>query len=262
MFIETDKKYTDQNTYALPFVIYTVGHAPSQPVVKRPHGYEAHHILLIEQGSGVFCTEHESFTLREGEGFFCRSGVTHSYKSSGGKFCTTWFTFMCSDNVLDYYSLPDYLSFKFSPILLSQINELYNLCRSDSTVLSRSAAGYSLLADWLTENFEPSLTAEAAVKKYLENNCNRPLTLDEVAEHVGMSRYTLCHYYKTHCGCSVMEQLRNIRIAKAKRLLNQLPLRAEEVGRMCGFDSASYFCKIFREETGYTPLEYRKIHTK
>ena len=52
-----------------------------------------------------------------------------------------------------------------------------------------------------------------------------------------------------------------IRIAKAKQLLNQVPLRAQEVGRMCGFDSTSYFCK-FREETGRTPLEYRKRHNK
>lgn len=261
MFIETDKKYIGPDL-PLPFVVYTVGHAHLQPATKRPAGYEAAQMLWIEQGSGIFEAGGETFILNQGEGFFCRRGVPHSYRKNGDVFYTAWLAFLCADGILDYYDLPDYFRFKTSPLLLSQAAELHAFCRSDSTVLSRSAAGYSLLSEWLAENFEPALTTETIVKKYLERNYSRPLTLEQIAEHAGMSKYALCHYYKKHCGCSVMEQLNKIRIAKAKQLLNQLPLRTEEVGRMCGFDNASYFCKLFREKTGRTPLEYRKGHDR
>ena len=169
---------------------------------------------------------------------------------------------MCSDSLLEYYSLPAHFRFTTTPLFRSQVNELYTLCMSDSTVLSRSAAGYSLIAEWLTENFEPAPTKETVIRKYLEKNYSRAITLEEISDYVGMSKYALCHYYKKNCGCSVMDQLKKIRIAKAKQLLNQVPLRAQEVGRMCGFDSTSYFCKLFREETGKTPLEYRKRHNQ
>lgn len=262
MYIETDKKYIGSDSTSLPFILYTVGYARSQPAVTRPNGYETHQMLWVENGSGIFSAGGESFVLNKGEGFFWRRHVPHSYKKNGECFHTAWFTFMCSDGILDYYSLPDYFKFSVTPLFISQIKELHSFCRSDSTVLSRSAAGYSLFADWLTENFEPALTTEAVVKKYLENNYSRPVTLEETAQHAGMSKYALCHYYKKHCGCSVMDQLKKIRIAKSKQLLSQMPLRTEEVGRMCGFDNPSYFCKIFREETGRTPLEYRKKHNK
>lgn len=262
MFLETDRKYLGIEPCPLPFILYTVGHAIKQPATKRPFGYEAHQILWVEKGSGDFTAGDESFTLNAGEGFFSRKNAAHSYRANGDEFHTAWLAFMCSDNLLEYYSLPDHFRFTTTPLFCSQVNELFTLCMSDSTVLSRSAAGYSLIAEWLTENFEPAPTKETVIRKYLEKNYSRPITLEEIAEYVGMSKYALCHYYKKNCGCSVMDQLKKIRIAKAKQLLNQVPLRAQEVGRMCGFDSTSYFCKLFREETGKTPLEYRKRHNQ
>ena len=262
MFIETDKRYVSADRPPLPFVLYTVGRAVLQPAVTRPSGYEGNQILWVEKGSGIFNVDGKSMILNRGDGLFCRRGIAHSYKKNGKDFSTAWLSFMCADEILDYYSLGDYFRFSVTPLFISQINQLYSLCLMDSTVLSRSAAGYSLLAEWLTENFEPALTIETMVKKFLDVNYSRPVTLNEISEHTKMSKYALCHFYKKHCGCSIMEQLKQIRIAKAKQMLSQMPLRTEEVARMCGFDSPSYFCKLFKAETGRTPLEYRQKHNK
>ena len=72
MFLETDKKYLGIEPCPLPFILYTVGHAIKQPATKRPFGYEAHQILWVEKGSGVFTAGDETFTLNAGEGFFSR----------------------------------------------------------------------------------------------------------------------------------------------------------------------------------------------
>ena len=55
-----------------------------------------------------------------------------------------------------------------------------------------------------------------------------------------------------------MEELKQIRIAKAKELLRFGSDRIEEVGRQCGYESASYFGKQFREVVGCSPGEYRR----
>jgi AraC-like DNA-binding protein len=41
------------------------------------------------------------------------------------------------------------------------------------------------------------------------------------------------------------------------RLLENTSLSVEEVGRECGFNSATYFCRFFKRETGRTPALYR-----
>ena len=70
MFIETDKKYIHEDKPPLPFVLYTIGRALSQPAVNRPAGYEGNQILCIEKGSGIFTVDGKTMVLNEGDGFF------------------------------------------------------------------------------------------------------------------------------------------------------------------------------------------------
>ena len=55
-----------------------------------------------------------------------------------------------------------------------------------------------------------------------------------------------------------MDALLSVRISKAKRMLRYGNDNVEEIGKKCGFESPSYFCKRFRAIVGVTPLQYRK----
>ena len=55
----------------------------------------------------------------------------------------------------------------------------------------------------------------------------------------------------------VMNALNQIRVQKAKRFLRYTASQISQIGRMCGFESASYFAKEFRKRTGVSPSEYR-----
>ena len=55
-----------------------------------------------------------------------------------------------------------------------------------------------------------------------------------------------------------MQALKRIRIQKAKMFLLYSQAPIEEIGKMCGYDSGSYFTKIFRELEGCSPSEYRR----
>ena len=55
-----------------------------------------------------------------------------------------------------------------------------------------------------------------------------------------------------------MNTLKRIRIEKAKKMLENKVILVEQIAALCGFESPSYFIKIFKKETGLTPLEYRK----
>ncbi len=256
MFVEIREKYLEY-PLPLPFVVATVGENAFQNKTDRPKGYSYHHVLIVQEGEGVFCVGGETFRVAAGDGVFCRIGVPHAYRAVGKEFRTCWVTFCGGEGVLDYYQVGDYFRFQADPLLLLSVENLQNVCMGNSTVLSRSAAGYAWFTEWLHGCFAPSAPVTVQVRRYLEAHFAEALTLDAIAEKVHMSRYALCHHYKEVCGTTVMEQLRKIRIEKAKQLLRLSNASVDEIGRCCGFDSPSYFSKLFRQETGCSPREYR-----
>ena len=261
MFVEIRKKYMEDPPI-FPMVVCTLGSTLFQSAIERPEGFQYHQLLLVEEGEGIFTVGEECFPVTAGQGIFTRKNVPHSYRATGERFRTRWVSFLGGDGVLDYYKIERYFLFRAEPLFLSATDALEQVCLGNSTVLTRSAAGYTWLVDWLHGCFSPSAPLAVQVRRYLEAHFAEPVTLDRVAEAVHMSRYALCHYYKDSDGCTVMEQLRQIRIAKAQLLLQMTNTSVEEIGRSCGFESPSYFGKIFRQQVGCSPREYRNNKLK
>lgn len=260
MFVEIQKKYLNPADMRLPFVLCTYGKNPVQGETCRPEGFDYHHVLWLERGSGIFTVDGSVFPLSEGEGVFCKRGVPHSYCREGEAFQTLWITFLCMDGILDYYQTADWFRFRVTPQLQRFALELDSLC-CNSTILSRSAAGYAWLVEWLAQLNEPTAPTASRIHQYLENHFAEPLTLDDISTHARMDKYALCHAYKKEYGIPVMEHLKRIRIAKAKQLLRYTQYPVQEIANMCGYESPSYFGKRFREETGQPPTEYRIAHS-
>lgn len=261
MFAEIRKEYLSARGAALPFVVCTVGENPHQGLVSRPQGFAHHHMLWVQAGAGIFRVGGQSRVLTAGMGLFCRRGVPHGYEREGPLLHTRWVTFLGAEGALDYYAAGDYFFFQTTPALAEATARLDEACQGGSTPLSRSAAGYQWLTDWLRAEFEPAVSPAARIRQYLEAHFAEPLTLDEIAAQVHMGRYALCRYYQRDQGTTVMEQLKKIRVAKAKQFLRYASLPIEEVGRLCGYSSPSYFGKQFREETGRSPRAYRAQHS-
>lgn len=246
---------------ALPFVLCTIGEGPQGAIV-RPRGLESHQFIWITEGEGEFSGPDKTYALFKGEGIFFRKNVPQRYAGVRDGMYTVWCTFLVSDSVLDYYHVPDVFPFQVPRFLHTSTLELRTLCEGNSTVLSRSSAGYAWLTELLDALFAPTSSIAFQVRQYLESHYAEPLTLDEIARQVHISRFSLCHSFVREQGIPVMEQLKKIRIAKAKQFLRYTAKTAEEIGRLCGFESPSYFGKRFREETGHTPREYRRLHTQ
>lgn len=247
--INTDKKEK------LPFFLNSVGASPVQGKIERPSGYEYHQILTVKEGEGVFSVNGERFTLSAGEGIFVRAGIPQSYE--GDPFHTLWCSFLMSDEALDCMGVKDFVTFKAPNDLETELCALQKFSNGQSTVISRSAAGYSFVTEVFSKILSESDTPDTLTRRYLESRYFEPITLDEVANAVGMDKFALCRYYSSVRGITVMEELKRIRIAKAKRLLRYTSDSIETVGRLCGFESPSYFGMRFKEECGCTPREYR-----
>jgi AraC-like DNA-binding protein len=107
----------------------------------------------------------------------------------------------------------------------------------------------------------PEATTDQHVRGAQEliiENFRRPLTLDEIAWSVRLSREHLCRIFRAETGTTVFDYLARHRIEMAKGHLCESGLLVEEIAEMVGFSSAALFCRTFRRVTGASPSEYRR----
>ena len=74
-----------------------------------------------------------------------------------------------------------------------------------------------------------------------------------------MSVSTISHHFKEKYGVGIIEYKINRQIDEAKNLLKISDMNIVEIGTAVGFNSPSYFTKVFKERIGSSPSEYRKI---
>ena len=98
------------------------------------------------------------------------------------------------------------------------------------------------------------------VASYIRNNYHRRLTLAEMASTVNLSRWRFCHLFKECIGTSPERFLTQVRLEKAKQLLETEFLTVKEVMNQVGMSDASFFARSFRAAYGITPGRYRNTH--
>ncbi|HPT79347.1 MAG TPA: PocR ligand-binding domain-containing protein, partial [Candidatus Atribacteria bacterium] len=94
--------------------------------------------------------------------------------------------------------------------------------------------------------------------RYINENYNRNLTLESVAQHVYISPFYLSHMFKEELGFTFLEYLTKLRIEEAKKLLMEKDMTIIEVASEVGYEDAGYFSKVFKKYTGISPAQYRK----
>lgn len=85
-----------------------------------------------------------------------------------------------------------------------------------------------------------------------------PLTLSDVAAEVHLSESYFSTLFKRGCGVGFREYLTAVRVDRAKELLEKSAQTVTEIAASTGFESQSYFSKVFRAATGLSPLAYRR----
>ncbi|WP_185731487.1 hybrid sensor histidine kinase/response regulator transcription factor [Larkinella rosea] len=94
----------------------------------------------------------------------------------------------------------------------------------------------------------------AAVEEQLDRT---DLSIDEICQRLRMSRSTLHLKLVALTGLSTTRYIRALRLNKAKELLTSSDLNIAEVGYAVGFEDAKYFSRVFSEEFGVSPGQYR-----
>jgi two-component system response regulator YesN len=122
------------------------------------------------------------------------------------------------------------------------------------------------LGIWLCEQLDIAAQASAgdaadryyyALLKLIECNYYKDINLNSLAETIAVSPNYLGRIFKERASMGVAEYIRKKRISKALELMTGTNLKINYIAEKVGFSDQHYFSKVFKEETGKTPSEYR-----
>lgn len=139
------------------------------------------------------------------------------------------------------------------------------LCKSIMDELIVIIMREAHLNNFYYDNEQPAQKIISAIKKtkhFMERHYQDKITLEDLANKVFLNKYYLSHSFKKYEGISPMQYLTQVRIKKAQSLLNSTDFSIMDIAMQTGFTSAANFCKIFKYNIGYSPLQYKNIFFK
>jgi len=93
---------------------------------------------------------------------------------------------------------------------------------------------------------------------YIESHQQEELHVQDVAKVLNLSVFYFCKVFRKATGKSFTEDLSEVRVAKAKNLLQNPHIRVAEIAFEVGFQSLTHFNRVFRKLTGQSPTAFRQ----
>ena len=91
-------------------------------------------------------------------------------------------------------------------------------------------------------------------------DCSQNTTLESVAQQLNLNPAYVSRIFKKETGVKFMDYLTGMRVEKAKELLTGSNLKIKEVCERLGYSNINYFIKVFKDATGVTPGDYRRMN--
>lgn len=95
------------------------------------------------------------------------------------------------------------------------------------------------------------------VVEFMSAHFAEPLTLEQLADEAGISRFHFARLFKQKVGQSPHRFLATLRLDAARRLLRTTDLSIAAIGSECGYASASHFAAAFTTKYGISPRQFR-----
>jgi len=91
---------------------------------------------------------------------------------------------------------------------------------------------------------------------YIDEHLTEHLSLETIAQQIGISQFYFCHLFKQSMGISPYQYLLHQRIERAKPLLLQTKPNIADIALAVGFSNQSHFTRQFKQVVGITPKRF------
>lgn len=244
---------------------------------KFPNHFHNYYVIgFIESGERCLSCKNREYTVEPGDLLLFNPRDNHTCEQIDGR----TLDYRCINVPPETMSKAafeitgkEYLPYFAPPVVFH--SELVPLLRELHMIIMEEERGFrkeeiffflleQLIKEFSEEGIEPSLAEEnretRIICNFLEENYMKNITLDELSELTGLSKYYLLRSFTKQKGISPYRYLETIRIDRAKKLLEKgvLPI---EAALQTGFTDQSHFSNFFKKFIGLTPKQYMNIFT-
>jgi len=258
------------------------------------HWHDEVEFIYVLEGGGLFLASDESHLLSKGQGVLINSSVLHAFHLSEEYENCVFISVVFRSDFLVSNSTGERYGQYISPVVDNKqlrtfvIDEkdediqkiavetkyVYNMNKEKSFGYEMYTKGYlmqlwAVILNYLIigkvstndfnqrESLDEKRTKEALI--YIEKHYKEDITLDDIAEHIHVSRSECCRCLKRCMDLSPFEYLMKYRVlTAANMLLKDRSISISQLAQDVGFNSSSYFNKLFKKYMGCTPTEYKK----
>ncbi|AFM00570.1 DNA-binding domain-containing protein, AraC-type [Desulfitobacterium dehalogenans ATCC 51507] len=238
------------------------------------HFHEYYVIGFIEKGQRFLSCKNKEYTIEPGDLLIFNPRDNHTCEQIDGKTldyrCINIQPEIMSKAVLEITG-KEYLPYfttqvVFHSELVSILRELHQMLMEEEKDFRKEELFFFLLEQLIEEYTEQTVPAEniklstetRAICEFLEKHYMETITLADLCNLTGLSKYYLLRSFTKQKGISPYSYLETIRIDKAKKMLEKgmLPIN---VALSTGFTDQSHFSNFFKKFIGLTPKQYMSI---
>lgn len=255
------------------------------------HWHDELEFAVVEKGRLNFAVNEQRYTLSAGEGLFVNSGVLHAYAGTDEAVCVVpnlvfhpaliygtqqsvfWRRYMCP--ILNSATLSHLI---FSPEVPWQREALEHLraaygfgCAEEPgfelKVRNELSEVMLLIFEHCPDAIAQNIPVPQEVNRvrrmidFIDCHYTEPVTLEQIAGAAAVSERQCLRSFRDVIGQTPKQYVIARRIRYASDLLLHSNRSLMEIGEACGFQSQSYFIKIFRRAVGMSPGAFRRRRT-
>lgn len=136
-------------------------------------------------------------------------------------------------------------------------DELVELSEEESEEWLYKKIEYIINAVRINKKDKVSSSIAAAIE-YIEEHYNEELHLDGVSKYINISPQYLSKLFKEETNYNFVEWITNVRIDKAKELMNDTDMTIKEICFLVGYNDPNYFSRKFKRIVGSSPTDYMR----
>lgn len=230
-------------------------------------------LYFICEGSCRLKIAGKEFITSPNHIYLMPSGVLQSYSLIDGiPLSKYWchFTATIGDmNLFDIINTDYCIAVEDVPLLSSMFERLISgyIGTSMSDLLRAQAALFDILAFYLERScsgittFSDSPASEKLnmLLDYIEKHISEDISINELAALIYLHPNYLIRFFKKHTGYSPIHYINMVKLERAKSLLAGTNLPIKQVALVTGFSDFYYFSRNFKNSTGFSPTEFRKL---
>ena len=254
------------------------------------HWHDEIEISFVLSGELSLMLDGEDLAVKAGDVLFINSGDSHYFRPSDAEVITIIFSpdilsgTAGSDSIISgvrerlgrLSKTTEHWNAEAKEELISYIKELSALSKeSFSYELMVRSIVFRIVAMITDETYNPisekktSVSEQskvrdriAAVFSYIEAHYKDSISLPDAAEASGYVPTYFSRVFKSCTGMTFYDYLTIFRIRKAEIALVSTSSSIQSIATEAGFSSVKTFDRVFKEQTGISPLKFRKMHTK